>query len=100
VPIDLHKLNIGSSIWYQGKECVIIMLRKRRVDHYKAAINPPTVQWTISLLDVHSYQEDFLYLKKTPNRTHEYKYTGEVEWDVIEGECVASNAIDFIREPL
>lgn len=95
--IDLHKLRCGDTIWYQGNECIIVMLRK----YYD--LNPPRARpyeakWTISLVDKGSYQEDYLGIKVNSNRTP--VYTGEINWEGIEHDCKISNAIDFIREPI
>jgi len=96
--IDLHSLHIGSSLWYQGKECKVTVIKK--VSDPNADFPKRKVTWTISLTDVLSYQEEFdedrSNNKLDPNRG--YVYTGEVEWDSIKHDCVISNAIDFIRE--
>jgi len=98
MPVDLHKLNIGSSVWYTGIECAVTMLRKNTDPN----IDYPDIKtvWTISLVDMFSYKEEFsgkTDITLDPNRT--YVFTGEVIWETLEKDCAVSNAIDFIREP-
>jgi hypothetical protein len=95
--IDLHKVSIGSTILYQGKECVVLMLRK----YYELNLPKPGIKeakWIISLTDKGSYQEDYFNIDITPGRLR--TYTGEIEWESIRHDCIISNAIDFIREPI
>ena len=96
--VDLHKLKIGSSIWYKGTECAVTMLRKNTDPN----IDYPRIKtvWTISLVDKLTYIDDFsgkTNITLDPKRL--YVYTGEVFWETIEKDCFISNAIDFIREP-
>jgi len=93
--IDLHQLNIGSSIWYKGRECIVTHLGKTM----DASVNFPSwaVTWTICLQDVDSYNATFLGLPNTSNK--DPIYTGNTLWDTVCDECTLGNAIKFIREP-
>ncbi len=84
--IDLHNVKIGSTMWYKGIECVVIMLRKSIDDTKK-------VVWTISLVDKENYLSDYGAMGKL-------FCTGEIYWNHVSEFCRLSNAIDFIRGDL
>lgn len=90
--IDLHKIHIGDSIWYKGKECIVTMIRKD-ID-YNIKYPEKEIVWALSLIDKITYLNEYTNSNISIN---DPVATGDVLWDCIKEDCFISNAIDFIR---
>ncbi len=90
--IDLHKIHIGDSIWYKGKECTVTMIRKN-ID-YNKKYPAKEIVWTVNLIDKITYLNEYTNSNISIN---DPVSTRDVLWDCIKEDCFISNAIDFIR---